>query len=56
VNGNRYPAGLLTLPLATDSSLAAKIAAELRSAWTDECVRPYTSKNKSRQLSLTAEC
>jgi hypothetical protein len=30
---------------------------KLRSAWTDECVRPYTStQSKSRQLALTAEC
>jgi hypothetical protein len=40
-----------------EKSLTAEQAAELRSAWTDECVRPYTSnQSKSRQLVLTAEC
>jgi len=39
-----------------ENSLTAEKAAALRSAWTDECVRPYTStQSKSRQLALTAE-
>jgi uncharacterized protein YukE len=40
-----------------ENSLTAEKAAELRSAWTGEGARPYTSKqSKSRQLVLTAEC
>jgi uncharacterized protein YukE len=40
-----------------ENSPTAEKAAELRSAWTGEGVRPYTSKqSKSRQLALTAEC
>jgi len=40
-----------------ENSLTAEKAAELRWAWTDEGVRPYTStQSKSRQLALTAEC
>jgi len=47
VNGSRYPAGLLTLPHATGSSLAAEIAAELRSAWTGEAPVPTQAKTKA---------